>query len=244
MKILVSGATGYVGQSVVKQLLAAGQTPVAMVRRGSPTASGALGRHEGAPGAAAETPATDDETRVQAAKLFPAGCEIAVVDWGDAESVARAAAGCSGIIQAVGTIRAAKKYGATYEKVDYGTTLALIAAAGAVGAERLVLLSSVGASKSGGQYLHWKWRTEEAVRHGGIPWVIVRPSYISGPGRKFSRVLDPVLAALGTVARSFQLKYRSIDRDQLARAMVQALEVKPGQVLEGAALWASLASMP
>lgn len=244
MRVLVSGATGYVGQSVVRELLAAGHTPIAAVRRGSPTAAGTLARHEGPPGAAAASPASDDQTRAQAARLFPAGCEVAAIDWGDQETLVQAARGCEGIIQCVGTVRAAKKFGATYEKVDYGTTLALLAASVSVGAQHFVLLSSVGASKNGGAYLHWKWRTEEAVRNGGIPWVIVRPSFIAGPGRNLNRIMDPMLRALGTVARGFQLKYQSIDRQQLARILVQAIELRPGEILQGAALWATLASTP
>jgi NADH dehydrogenase len=241
MKVLVSGATGYVGQAVVRELVAAGHTAVAAVRRGSPTAAGTLTRSAGPPGAAPATPASEEETRAQAAKLFPAACEIAIVDWDDAESLVRAASGCDGIIQAVGTVRAGAKYGSTYEKVDYGTTLALIAAGRAAGAEHFVLLSSVGASARGVAYLKWKWRAEEAVRASGIPWAIVRPSLIVGPGRTLNRVLDPLLAAAGVFSRGLQLKYRSIERNTLARVLVRGLSVPPGQVLEGKALWQTVA---
>lgn len=66
-----------------------------------------------------------------------------------------------------------------------------MSAAGASGVRRLVYISGAGAAPDAPR--HWfraKWRAEEAVRAGGIPYTIFRPSWIYGPGdRSLNRFL-------------------------------------------------------
>ena len=57
-----------------------------------------------------------------------------------------------------------------------------MAAAREAGIGRLVYLSGAGAAPDAKR--HWfraKWRAEEAVRASGIPWTIIRPTWIFGP---------------------------------------------------------------
>lgn len=233
MKIAVAGATGYVGEVTVAALPNLGHQRVAIVRRGSPTVFGALRTQQAA------TPSAGD-TAGAAREMLSA--EIAVVDWDDPESVAASVHGCDAIIQTIGTTRAQFKYGASYEKIDYGTTIALLKAAKTSGCQRFVLLSSVGAAEQGVEYLKWKWRTEKAVQDSGIPYAIVRPSFIAGPGRAINKFLDLPLAAVGLFARQVAQRYRSIHRDQLARVLIEAA-VRPdaaGRIFEGESLWALL----
>lgn len=233
MKIAVAGATGYVGEVTVGAISRMGHLPVALVRRGSPTVFGAKRTEQAA------TPSAGD-TAASAKELLSA--EIAVVDWQDQESVAHAVHGCDAIIQTIGTTRAQFKYGATYEKIDFGTTQSLLRAAVSVGCKRFVLLSSVGAQPNGVAYLQWKWRTEELVRQSGLEFVVVRPSFIAGPGRGFNQFLDIPLLGLSLVAKPTAQRYRSIQRDQLARVLARASvdASLSGQTLEGSSLWDAL----
>jgi nucleoside-diphosphate-sugar epimerase len=66
--------------------------------------------------------------------------------------------------------------------VDARGTERVVAAARAAGATRLAYVSGAGAAPDAAR--HWfraKWRAEEAVRASGIPWTIVRPTWVYGP---------------------------------------------------------------
>jgi uncharacterized protein YbjT (DUF2867 family) len=74
------------------------------------------------------------------------------------------------------------KKGYTFERIDLGGTKNLVDAAKAVGVAHFVLVSGVGA-KEDGEY-HWlrfKWQEEEHLKASGIPYTIIRPSWIFGP---------------------------------------------------------------
>lgn len=230
MKIAVAGATGYVGEVLVAELTRTGHTPIALVRRGSPTVLGADRTRQAA------TPSAGD-TAGAAKEMLSA--EIALVDWADPATVKAALRGCDAVVQTIGITRAQFKFGASYETIDFGTTVSLLAAAKEQNLKRFVLLSSVGASERGVEYLRWKWKTEEIVKRSGLPWVIVRPSFIAGPGRVLNRFLDAPLAVFGVVAKATADRYRSIDRTALAHVLARAATSAEadGQILEGTSLW-------
>jgi NADH dehydrogenase len=67
-------------------------------------------------------------------------------------------------------------------EVDAGGTEHLVAAARGAGVRRIAYVSGAGAAPDARR--HWfraKWRAEEAVRHSGLDWTIVRPTWIYGP---------------------------------------------------------------
>jgi NADH dehydrogenase len=67
-------------------------------------------------------------------------------------------------------------------QVDAGGTERLVAAAIAAGVRRLLYVSGAGAAPDAKR--HWfraKWRAETAVRESGIPFTIIRPTWIYGP---------------------------------------------------------------
>ena len=76
----------------------------------------------------------------------------------------------------------APKRGQTFMQVDAGGTERLVAAANLSGVRRLVYLSGAGAAPDAKR--HWfraKWRAETAVWQSGIPFTIIRPTWIYGP---------------------------------------------------------------
>lgn len=227
----VAGATGFVGREVVARLAGRART-IAHVRPESMKLA---------------------EWRERFGAL---GAEVDASPWQvDAVAAALHARAVTHVFCCIGTTRAqARADGITgdpYVAVDYGLTKLLCDAAVAAGTRpRLVYLSSVGASAGArSAYLAARHRAEEAVRGAGLPWVILRPSFIV-PGRDGARrddrragekaasvVADGLLAAAGVVAPGLRAKYRSITPERLGEALVRAgLEPGTDRVIEGAAL--------
>ena len=72
--------------------------------------------------------------------------------------------------------------GLTFEAVDAEGTERLALAARTTGVKRLLYVSGAGAAPDAKR--HWfraKWRAEEAIRAAGIPYTIVRPTWVYGP---------------------------------------------------------------
>ena len=72
--------------------------------------------------------------------------------------------------------------GQTFEGVDAAGTEHLVAAAREAGIGHVLYVSGAGAAPDAER--HWfraKWRAEEAVRGSGIPFTILRPTWIYGP---------------------------------------------------------------
>jgi NADH dehydrogenase len=160
--------------------------------------------------------------------------DAAVCDPSDTQALAEAMRGCDAVVQLIGTVRKNFDEG-DYEKIDYGTTVALCEAAKSAGVPRIVLLSSVMAGSARGDYLRWKRRTEEVVEKSGLRWTIARPSFIAGRGRRASWFLFPLIG--------WSPSLRPIDVKDLARLFVRVLEASEqydGKILEGASLWDAL----
>ncbi len=183
MKILVSGATGFMGSAITRHLLAAGHTVRAMTR--SPEkARLSLGRYEGCRSAT-------DEGRL----TFVGG------DVTRPETLPPAVAGVDAVVQAAqfpGAPVEDPAKGHTYMNVDRNGTFNLVTAVADVyqaetagpgmtrypdGAPRFVYLSGV--TVNGDSPNRWdqaKWQAEEAIRGSGLDWAIVRASWAYGPG--------------------------------------------------------------
>jgi NADH dehydrogenase len=102
-------------------------------------------------------------------------------------------------------------YRGAYDRVNRQGTENLAAAAKAAGVKRLVVMSGLGCRAApAGTYMATRWGLEEAVRGGGIPYVILQPSLLFGPGAPFAGALanlarwSPVLPALGGGGTRFQ----------------------------------------
>lgn len=228
MTAFVLGATGFVGREVVRQLVVRGRRTIAHVRPDSSKLA---------------------EWR---AKLDELGAETDATPW---DAVALAARWRelkpAQVYILIGTTRAKAKadavQGNIYETVDFGLTkLAVDAARGSEVTPRLVYLSSVGADpKARSAYLSWRGKAEEAVKTSGLPWVIARPSIITGD-RDDSRVGERTAAVVGdgllAVARvlggkSLRARYRSTTPDVLASALIRIGEAPEHDlVVDGDAL--------
>lgn len=229
----VAGATGFTGREVVRVLRERKADTVAHVRPDSSKLEVWRERFE-AQGARVDTTAWKTEALGDAfQRLAPEVVFCLVGTTGRRAKAARRSGGPP----------------SDFETVDFGLTAMLVdAMKRARPSARFVLLSTVGVSpRSPSSYLRLRWRSEEYVKNSGLPYLIVRPGFIVGPGRDDPRRLEyatgAVLNAVAKVAGGLGLKrwgarYRSITNVDLAEALVRhALDAAGGdRVIEGRAL--------
>ena len=196
--ILVTGASGFVGNRVAARLVESRQFPVrAMVR-----------------------------TRSKAPDL--AGAEVVEADLTRPETLEPALAGVTSIIHAAAiTANVKEPYRGAYERINRVGTENLVAAAGAAGVSRLVVMSGLGTRPATrGTYMATRWGLEEAVRKSGIPFVILQPSVLFGAGAEFIAALarlarvSPVLPLLG----GGKLRFQPLWIDDLVKCLVACLD--------------------
>lgn len=155
--ILVSGGTGFVGSAIVHELR----------RRGEQVA--VLGR---------------DARKIR--ERFGAEVAAREGDVRDPHTLAEAMAGIDVVVNAVQFPNSPienRRKGWTFEEIDLKGTRNQVDAAKAAGVRRFVYVSGVGASKEADR--HWfryKWEAEAYLRDSGLEWVIVRPTWVYGPG--------------------------------------------------------------
>ncbi len=228
MTAFVLGATGFVGREVVRQLCVRGTKTVAHVRPDSSRL---------------------DEWRTRFAEL---GAEVDTTAWDAAAMAARLReVRPAQVYVLIGTTRSKAKAdsveGNIYEAVDLGLTkIAVEAARGSETQPRIVYLSSVGADASArSAYLKARGQAEEVVKTAGLPWVIARPSIITGEredgrlGERTAAVVgDGLLAVAGVLGgKKLRARYKSTTPDVLASALIRIGEApEAGVIVDGAAL--------
>ena len=216
----VAGATGYTGREVVRVLAARGVTAIAHVRPDSPRL-GEWRQRFGDLGARVDaTPWEEAAMRETLAALRPTHVFALL-----GTTRARAAAAAR-----------ARAPASDYETVDYGLSVLLLrAAAAAPTRPRFVYLSALGTSDATrNEYLRARARVEAEVRASGLPYVIVRPSFITGADREESRPAERLMAS-GTAALSGLLSLVG------ARRLGARLRPRTGAELAGAMVRLALA---
>jgi len=172
--ILVTGGTGFVGTHLLQRMRKEGLPVRALVR-----------------------------DTAKAGPLQDLGVEIAEGAISDRAALERAAAGCERVIHLVGIIQEAP--GQTFHAVHVDGTKNLLEASRKAGARHIVFQSALGTRpRAKSAYHRTKWEAEELVRASGIPFTILRPSLIYGPGDLFTvRLADmirrsPVIPIIGS----------------------------------------------
>lgn len=197
--VLVAGGTGATGSAVVQQLQADGRYQIRVLAR---------------------DPA-------KAAARFGDGVEIAAGDVKDTAAVAKAVAGATYVVSAIGAGVAAGADN-TPETIDYGGNVKLIDAARAAGVRQFVLVSSMGATHPDhplnqrfNNILQWKLKGENHLRASGLGYTIVRPGGLRNePGGE-----KPLTFAQGDVLGPNQF----VPRADVARVAVAALALPAAQ---------------
>lgn len=231
MTAFVLGATGFVGREVVRQLCVRGATAIAHVR--------------------------PDSAKLAAwtATFTAGGATVDATPWDAAQLAARFttafAHGAGQLYICIGTTRSKAKADAVegniYEQVDLGLTrIAVDAARASETRPRIVYLSSVGASETASSaYLKARGQAEALVKASGLPWVIARPSIITGErderrlGEKSAAIVgDGLLAVAGILGgKKLRDRYRSTTGDVLASALIRLGEAPDAdRIVDGADL--------
>jgi NADH dehydrogenase len=193
--ILITGATGFVGSHLVKRMRRDGLKVRAVTR----------------------TPA-------KAKTLEDLGVDVVPGDIADLASLEAAAQGCDRVIHLVGIIQEGR--GFTFRSVHVEGTGHILDAAKRAGVNQFIYQSALGSREgAASEYHRTKWEAEKLVTASGIPFTILRPSLIYGPGDLFTiRLADmirlsPVLPVIGT-GRS---KIQPIYIDDVASCIVKIL---------------------
>jgi uncharacterized protein YbjT (DUF2867 family) len=224
----VLGATGFVGREVVRQLCVRGAAVVAHVR-------------------------PDSSSLERWRETFAAqGAAVDTTPWDVAALAARfRELEPAQVYVLIGTTRSAAKRdridGDIYEKVDLGLTqIAVDAARASETKPRIVYLSSIGADPAArSAYLKARGKAEAAVQSAGLPWVIARPSFITGErdearlGERSAAIVGDGLLAVARVfgGKKVREKYRSTTPDVLASALIRLGEASEhDRVAEGSDL--------
>jgi NADH dehydrogenase len=134
-------------------------------------------------------------------------------------------AGCDAVIHLVGII--VEEGNATFERVHHLGTRNVVEAAKRNRITRFVQMSALGARPDGvSQYQTTKWKAEEEVRQSGIPWCILRPSLIFGPGDGFvTQMLDVMRKAplFRPVPGDGKPRFRPVFIDDVTACFTRAL---------------------
>ncbi len=167
MKVLVTGADGFIGGAIVESLARAGHEVVACVHQ-PPAGPGA------APGL--RRTGVDFREAVTAQSWMP------VLDGADA------VVNCAGILR--------EEVPGDFERVHYRAPIALAHACRDAGVAKFVQVSALG-DEAGGDFISSKHRFDEALLAGAIPATVIRPSVVlSTRGSRGGTSLLRALSAL------------------------------------------------
>jgi len=177
--VAIAGGSGFIGRAIVRRL---GDTAHVRVLTRNP-----------------------DAVR---ARLAGTGAEFVRADVTDAASLETAMAGAQVAINAAqfdGYPIENSRRGLTFERVDYGGTVAMIAAARKAGVGRIIYISGAAADEQSCQPgFRAKGRAERAIRESGLDFTIFRPSLVYGADDRVTNLLArairyaPVFAIPGT----------------------------------------------
>jgi nucleoside-diphosphate-sugar epimerase len=162
----------------------------------------------------------------------PAGAEWVRADVVSSDGLAEALRGCDAVVHLVAIIR--EKGRQTFTRVNAQGTANVARAAAEAGVGHLVHISAIGVEPDPRYaYLASKWEGEQAVSGGTVPFTVLRPSLVFGPGDGFFTVLaklirlNPVVPVVGDGRALFQ----PIAVSDLARIITLCIERGPSSAV-------------
>ncbi len=177
--VFLTGASGFLGGHLLRELLAAGCSVKALSRR------------------------VESDAAIRAQGGAPVRAELA-----DPASLQKALAGCSAVFHAAADTSMWRARAAAQTATNVAGTSNLLRASEAAGVQAFVHTSSVSAwshhvhgmidestpQRGGSSWINYersKFLGEQAVRHAAIPWIVFNPTHILGPGdrRNWARLI-------------------------------------------------------
>lgn len=158
-------------------------------------------------------------------RLLPQSVRFVPADVTDSPNLAELFAGCEAVINLVAIIREHGKV--TFDLVNRVGSEHVAEAARTAGVPHLIHQSANGADPDPSYpYLQTKWAGEEAVIGSGVPFTVLRPSLIFGPGDGFFTLLARVirLTPVTVIAGDGTTLFQPIAIDDVAQCMLVALQ--------------------
>ena len=169
-RVLLTGASGFVGGYVLKKLVSSGYVPICLVR--------------------------DPDKFASRVELF-ASAEIVTVrgDLFSNSALRRAADQADCAVHLVGIIM--ERGPNTFSRVNYEGTKNVVSACQDAGIKRLVHMSALGTRTDAvSKYHQTKYMAEQCVKRSGLDWTIFRPSIIHGPDGEFMELMKTFACSL------------------------------------------------
>jgi len=203
MKVVVAGATGFLGRYCVRALLESGHEVVVLVRNPR-----------------------------KARELFPVNVDVAVANPEDESSVRGALSPikCHALVNLVGIIQ--EKGKETFENVHYHYFRLLLEAEKGPQFQKVVLVSALGTHPDApSRYHKTKLMAEMALIGSSYSYAILRPSFVLGPEQMFLRYVlgsSGVLSRLMPLPGGGRIMFQPVDVRDVACSVVGALDAQDG----------------
>ncbi len=169
---MLTGATGFVGRAVVRELLAKGLRPICLVR-------------------------SAEKFRAQHRDVDPERFTPVVGSLKDRGALRDAADQSQAAIHLVGIIIARPLRGQTFNAIHTRGTATVVDVVQRSGIRRYAHMSALGTRPDAvSAYHRTKWAAEECVRRSGLDWTIFRPSLIHGPDGEFMQLMKRFMCGL------------------------------------------------
>ncbi|MHB8383627.1 MAG: SDR family NAD(P)-dependent oxidoreductase [Candidatus Binataceae bacterium] len=185
--VAIAGGSGFIGRAIVRRLAAMPGLKLRVLSR------------------------SPEKARAQ---LWDTHAEFVETDISKPESVRAALDGVAAVIDAIqfdGYPIENQRRGLTFERIDLGGVLALIAGAKAAGTAQFIYISGAAADETSAHPgFRAKGKAERAIRESGLSYTIFRPSLVYGPEdavvNNFAKLLKfaPVFAVPGTGRQKVQ----------------------------------------
>lgn len=208
--VFVTGASGFLGGHMLRELHAAGCRVRALSRRAEADAA-----------------------------IAALGAEPLRGDLDDEAALRRAIEGCDAVFHLAGDTRLWAPHAARLTETNLGGTVRMLRAAEAAGVGAFVHTSSTSAwshrvegvidesvpqagATSWVAYERSKWAGEQAVRASALPWIVLNPSHLLGPGDRHNWARLIMMIDRGTLPGLPPGVGSFADVREVARAHVQA----------------------
>jgi uncharacterized protein YbjT (DUF2867 family) len=142
------------------------------------------------------------------------------------DSIAAAMPRGAVVVHLVGTPRPSPAKAAQFESLDLPAARECIAAAEAMEARRFVYVSVAHPAPIMKAYIDVRLRVEQLLRESSLPWTILRPWYVLGPGHRWPYALIPMYWLLGALpaTRDGAKRLGLVTIRQMLAALVAAIE--------------------
>jgi len=197
-RLLVIGATGFVGRHVARELLSCGYSVRCVARK----------------------PA-------RAQGLAEAGCEVVQGDISDLASIKSAVAGVEAVYVSIHTIspQHASTSGQGFTEVESNGLRNVVTACQAQGVRRLIYITSLGvAADATSEWTRERWGMEQMLLGSGLDVTVIRPGQIVGVGgHGFDTTLSDAKKPLAVNLGDGRRRMRNIAVDDLVYYLVGVL---------------------